>query len=196
MTEQELMKLSNAALQDELKKQNQSTNGNKTVISTKERQDNVEELLGFPSTAMWRVFTARQEPVPEPQMGGQLRATTVPEGETSIPNFDFKETFNREPFTEMSEVFKSENGKLCKDRRGRQIMESVVRNEGRANAAWLEKITLPCSVVLKNGLKLFYQTKGSQQTQSMFLLLLTSAPTLTPRLFRQMRGKKWSLPRI
>jgi hypothetical protein len=137
MTEQELMKLSNAALQDELKKQNQSTNGNKTVMvqrlltgttkrlpgnkavprnqnSTKERQDNVEELLGFPSTAMWRVFTARQEPVPEPQMGGQLRATTVPEGETSIPNFDFKETFNHEPFTEMSEVFKSENGKLCK----------------------------------------------------------------------------------
>jgi hypothetical protein len=92
--------------------------GNKAVPrnqnSTKERQDNVEELLGFPSTAMWRVFTARQEPVPEPQMGGQLRATTVPEGETSIPNFDFKETFNHEPFTEMSEVFKSENGKLCK----------------------------------------------------------------------------------
>jgi hypothetical protein len=82
-------------------------------------QDNVEELLGFPSTAKCRVLTSRQEPVPEPQMGGQLRAPTVPEEEMSIPKFDFKETFDHEPFTELSEVFKSENGKLCKDRRGR-----------------------------------------------------------------------------
>jgi hypothetical protein len=141
----------------------------------------VEEHTGFPST--WRVLIARQEPVPEPQMGGQLRAPTVLEGEVSIPKFDYDEMFDCESFTELSEVFKSENGKLCKDRRGRQIMETVVRNESRENAAWIEKTILPFLVLPKNGSKLFYQIRESQQTQSMFILLLTGAPSLTAKLF-------------
>jgi hypothetical protein len=37
----------------------------------------------------------------------------------------------------MSELVKSENGKLYKDRRGRQIVESVVRYEGRVNTTCL-----------------------------------------------------------
>ncbi len=119
----------------------------------------MEELTDFPSTAKWRVLTARQEPVPEPQMGGQLRAPTVPEGEVSIPKFDFDETFDHEPFTELSEVFKSENGKLCKDRRGRQIMESVVRNEGRANAAWMKKKNLTMFSSAKKWIEAFLPDK-------------------------------------
>jgi hypothetical protein len=116
-------------------------------------------------------------------MGGQLRAPTVLEGEVSIPKFDYDEMFDCESFTELSEVFKSENGKLCKDRRGRQIMETVVRNESRENAAWIEKTILPFLVLPKNGSKLFYQIRESQQTQSMFILLLTGAPSLTAKLF-------------
>jgi hypothetical protein len=68
-----------------------------------------------------------------------LRAPTVPENEVSCPKFNFGETFDREPFTELSEVYKTQNGKLVKDRRGKQVTENEIRNEGQANPEWLKK---------------------------------------------------------
>ena len=55
----------------------------------------MEELDGFPTTAKWNALTAREEPVSELQMVGQLRAPTVPQGEESIPKFDFNEMFDQ-----------------------------------------------------------------------------------------------------
>jgi hypothetical protein len=97
----------------------------KTRNNTEEGEDAVAELTGFPATARWEDLVTLQEAVPEERVEG-LRAPTVPEGEVSIPKFNFGETFDREPFTELCEVFKTEKGKLCKDRRGRQIMETVI----------------------------------------------------------------------
>jgi hypothetical protein len=68
-----------------------------------------------------------------------LRAPTVPENEVSRPKFNFVETFDHEPFTELSEVYKTQNGKLVKVRRGKQVTENEIRNEGRANLEWLKK---------------------------------------------------------
>ncbi len=62
---------------------------------SEEGEDNVEELDGFPTTAKWSALTAREEPVSEPQMVGQLRAPMVPQGEESIPKFDFNEMFDQ-----------------------------------------------------------------------------------------------------
>jgi hypothetical protein len=63
----------------------------------------------------------------------------VSENKVSSPKFDFGETFDREPFTELCQVYKSGNGKLVKGRRRNQIKEMEIRNEGRANAKWLAK---------------------------------------------------------
>jgi hypothetical protein len=73
-----------------------------------------EKMLGFPATTRWKALIPLEEAVPEEQVEG-LRAPTVPEGEVSIPKFNFGETFDRKPFTELCEVFKTEKGKLCKD---------------------------------------------------------------------------------
>jgi hypothetical protein len=138
----------NAALRKELRKQHQSTNGNKSVMvqrlrtrvmkrvpgnraasrtknNTEEGEDAVAELVGFPATARWKALVPLQEVVLEEQVEG-LRAPTVHEGEVSIPKFNFGEPFDCEPFTELCELFKTEKGKLCKDRRGRQIMETMI----------------------------------------------------------------------
>jgi hypothetical protein len=77
------------------------------------------------------------EAVREPMMPG-LRAPTVPQGEESMPKFNFQETFDREPFIEQCQVYKEVNGKLVKVRRGNHIMETVIRTKGRAKMEWLK----------------------------------------------------------
>jgi len=114
------------------------------MTPTEEGEDAEAELSGFPAGARWRELIPLDDAVPEEEVGN-LRAPTVPNGEESIPKFNFGETFDREPFVELCEVFKEENGKLCKDRRGRQLMETVVREEGRAKKDWLEKNGLTMS---------------------------------------------------
>jgi hypothetical protein len=151
MTEEQLMQLSNATLKDMLKEKNLSTNGSKAVMVQRiltgiprtraiprnrnpqlaEEEEEGEVLTGFPSTAKWKELSPSVEPVREPTMPG-LRAPTVPEGEESMPKFNFEETFDCEPFIEQCEVFKEVNGKLVKDRRGNHVMETVTRMEGRA----------------------------------------------------------------
>ncbi len=71
----------------------------------------------------------------------------MPENEVPAPKFNFGEIFDREPFTELCEVYKSVNGKLVKDRRGNQVKEKEIMNEGRANLEWLmkKKITMESS---------------------------------------------------
>ena len=71
----------------------------------------------------------------------------MPENEVPAPKFNFGEIFDREPFTELCEVYKSVNGKLVKDRRGNQVKEKEIMNEGRANLEWLmkKKLTMESS---------------------------------------------------
>jgi hypothetical protein len=61
----------------------------------------------------------------------------------SAPKFNFGETFDHEPFTELFEVYKSVNGKLVKNRRGNHVKEREIRNEGRANLEWLTEKNSP-----------------------------------------------------
>jgi len=156
MTESQLMSLSNAALRDLLKQWNQSTNGNKQILiqrlllgesmrvfsrtrnNNTQEEDMEEQLTGFPHGAKWRELVPLTEVVAKVTADG-LRAPTVPENEASAPKFNFGETFDREPFTELCEVFKTVKGKLIKVRRGKVIKEQEIRNEGRANAEWLTK---------------------------------------------------------
>jgi hypothetical protein len=76
-----------------------------------------EQLSGFPCGAKWMELVALTEAVSE-VAADSLRALMVPKNKVSAPKFKFGETFNREPFTELCEVYKSVNGKLVKDRRG------------------------------------------------------------------------------
>jgi hypothetical protein len=158
MTEEQLMQLSNVALKELLKEKNLSTNGSKTVMVQRiltgvpriravprNRNPQIDEeeeegggLTGFPNTARWKELLPQDEAVPDPVMPG-LRAPTVPQDEESTPKFNFQETFDREPFIEQCQVFKEVNGKLVKDRRGNNVLETVVRTEGRANMDWLVK---------------------------------------------------------
>ena len=156
MTAQLLALLSNAALRDIIKQQNQSTNGHKQVLIerllsgeprqpvTRNRNNNTEEddmegqLSGFPPGVRWGELVPLPKSIPEVTPNG-MRAPTVPENEMSAPKFNFGETFDCKPFTELCEVFKFANGKLVKDRRGKQVTESEIRHQGRANPDWLEK---------------------------------------------------------
>lgn len=63
------------------------------------------QLSGFPPGAKWRELVRLPEVVPEVTAVG-LRAPTAPENEVCGPKFNFGETFDRDPFTEMCEVFK------------------------------------------------------------------------------------------
>jgi len=140
MTESQLMSLSNAALRDLLKQWNQSTNGNKQILiqrlllgesmrvfsrtrnNNTQEEDMEEQLTGFPHGAKWRELVPLTEKVAKVTADG-LRAPIVPENKASAPKFNFGETFDHEPFTELCEVFKTVKGKSVKDRRGNMIKE-------------------------------------------------------------------------
>jgi hypothetical protein len=165
MTEEALLKLTNGALRDELRKRGQSTNGNKTTMvhrlltgvprrmprdaAVRRNQNNTNEgnddrirgeLNGFAVGAKWRELTPNEVPVSNPESRGNLRAPTAPEGEEFNDRHNFDCTFDHAPFTELCEVFKCDNkGKLMKKRNGEQLMEMVVRSKGRANPDWLKK---------------------------------------------------------
>ncbi len=74
----------------------------------------------------------------EPTMPG-LRAPTVPQGEESMPKFNFNETLDHEPFMEQCQVYKEVNGKFVRDQRGNHVMETVIKTEGRAKLEWPKK---------------------------------------------------------
>jgi hypothetical protein len=61
-------------------------------------EEDKERLTGFPCTAKWKELLPSEEQVTEPTMPG-LPAPTVPQGEESMPKFNFNETFDHEPFT-------------------------------------------------------------------------------------------------
>ncbi len=125
-----------------------------------------EQLSAFPHGAKWRELVALTEAVAKVTTDG-LRAPTVPENKVSAPKFNFGETFNRDPFSELCEVYKSVNGKSVKDRRGNQVKEKEIRNEGRANLEWLAKKNSPWNNPLKTGWKHCCKIRESQQTPDM-----------------------------
>jgi hypothetical protein len=106
ITESQLMFLSNAALRDLLKQQNQSTNGNKQILiqrlllgesmkavsrtknNNTQEEDMEEQLTVFPCGAKWRGLVPLTEAVAEVTADG-LRAPIVPENEASAPKFYF-----------------------------------------------------------------------------------------------------------
>jgi hypothetical protein len=61
MTEEELMKLSNKALQDESSKQNQSTNGNKTVMVQRLLARATKRILGERAVPEIETFLRREK---------------------------------------------------------------------------------------------------------------------------------------
>jgi hypothetical protein len=96
-----------------------------------------EQHSGFPPGANWSELVPLTKAVAKVKSDG-LRSPTMPENEVvSAPNFNFGETFDREPFTELCMVYISVQ--LVKDRRGSQVKGKGIRNEGRANAEWLVK---------------------------------------------------------
>ncbi len=111
----------NSELKAELKKRGLSQNGNKTVLTNRLLnnlqnpiiQEDAPERVpnGFAPTAKWRQLKPNSIPVEEPQRPPNMRGPTVPEGEEEFRKFDFPETFDRPPFTEMSSVYE-------KDRKG------------------------------------------------------------------------------
>ncbi len=117
-----------------------------------------EQLTGFPHGAKWRELIPLTEAVAIVTADG-LRAPTVPENKASAPKLNFGETFDREPFTELCEIFRTVNGKLVKDRRGKVIKEQEIRNEGRANAEWLTKKKLTVESSPKDWVEALLQDK-------------------------------------
>ena len=105
------MQLSNAALKNLLKEKGLSRNISKVVMVQRlltgvprvravprnmnpllTEEEDEEGLTGFPCTATWKELLPSEEQVTEPTMPG-LRAPTVPQGEESMPQFNFNEIF-------------------------------------------------------------------------------------------------------
>jgi hypothetical protein len=75
-----------------------------------------------------------------------MRGHTIPDGEEEFSKFDYPDIFDRPPFTEMSSVFqRDKKGRVVKNRRGQIEMKDEIRENGRANAAWLDKHKLTSS---------------------------------------------------
>jgi hypothetical protein len=86
-----------------------------------------EQLSGFNHGGKWRELVALPEVTYNVRVG-VLRAPTVPKNKVCPPRFKFGETFDCKSFTELCEVFKSVNGKLVKDSRGKQVKEQEISN--------------------------------------------------------------------
>lgn len=150
LTEAVIRTMLNSELKAELKKRGLSQNGNKTVL-TKRLLDNLHKPIttedepeqapnGFSSSAQWRQLINNPTPIEEPTRPSNMRGPTVPEGENEFKKFDFPDTFDRPPFTEMSEIYETDrNGKVVKNRQGKIQTTSEIRYEGRANSEWLKK---------------------------------------------------------
>ena len=150
LTEEILKTMRNSELKAELKKRGLSQNGNKTVLTNRLLnnlqnpiiQEDAPERVpnGFAPTAKWRQLKPNSIPVEEPQRPPNMRGPTVPEGEEEFRKFNFPETFDRPPFTEMSSVYETDRkGRVIKNRQGKVQMKEEIRENGRANSAWLDK---------------------------------------------------------
>jgi len=119
----QLMLLSNAALRDLLKQQNQSTNGNKQILIKRllseesmravprsRRNNTQEENMEEQLTGFLMVPSPLTEVVAKVTADG-LRAPTEPENDAYAPKFYFGETFDHKPFTELCDAFRTVNGK-------------------------------------------------------------------------------------
>ncbi len=62
-----------------------------------------------------------------------MMGPTIPEGEEEFKKFDFPDTFDRPPFTEMSSVCETDKHGKVKIKQGEFQMKSEIRLEGRAN---------------------------------------------------------------
>jgi hypothetical protein len=130
LTEEVIRLMLNSELKAESKKRGLSQNGNKTIL-TKRLLDNLQKPIeaegqpepvpnSFPSTAKWRQLIQNPTPVTEPTRPSNMRGLTVPDGEDEFKKFDFPDLFDCPPFTEMSEIYETDqNGKVLKDRQGK-----------------------------------------------------------------------------
>jgi hypothetical protein len=160
LTEVEVMAMTVNQLKDELAKRKLSKNGVKATLQQRligamttlpntaiESADDAEGpqtaaavIEGFDPSAKWRELVHNEVPVEEPTRPNYLRGPTVPTNEDEFPKFNFDETWDRPPFSAMSEVVKlGQRQQPLKDRRGKVLYEKEIRTEGRANLQWLNK---------------------------------------------------------
>jgi hypothetical protein len=94
----------------------------------------------FPPIAKWRELKHKNAPVEEPMWPSHMRWPNVPEGEEECHQFDFDETFDRPPFTAMSEVYEIDHkGKRIKTRQGKAKTVQQIHKDGRPDSDLLKK---------------------------------------------------------
>jgi hypothetical protein len=156
LTQFQIMAMTVNQLKEELGKRKLSKNGvkgalqqrllariNAPIFNESEAQHEPPQtalIEGFDPSATWRELIHNENPVDEPTRPNHLRGPSVPQNEDEFHKFNFDETWERPPFTAMSQVVKlGQRGQPLKDRRGQTLYEKDIRKEGRANVQWLNK---------------------------------------------------------